>query len=121
MGNGRPRIKAPHPFCNLTSCFCYDFPLSVLSLLCFVIYMSYLFFPGKWITRASLAFIIGTILFAGSIYLMTYLEAGLNIQPGLIGILTPLGGLFLILGWLCLLIGINVSVRNKRKSNTVHN
>jgi uncharacterized membrane protein YgdD (TMEM256/DUF423 family) len=60
--------------------------------------------PRSWITRAGFCFIMGIILFSGSLYLLTFLKiqqsAGLNI----VGPITPLGGLFFIAGWLCLLI-----------------
>lgn len=63
-------------------------------------------YPFKTLKTASTLFIIGIILFSGSLFLLTtmkmYGEAGLT---G-IGIFTPIGGLFLIGGWLALLIGI---------------
>lgn len=68
-------------------------------------------FPSKWIHRATWCFITGIILFSGSIYLLVYLKSTADIGLGGLGAITPIGGLFFILGWLCLLIGIN-----KRKS-----
>jgi uncharacterized membrane protein YgdD (TMEM256/DUF423 family) len=71
-------------------------------------------FPGKWIRRATWFFIIGILLFSGSLYLLVYLKtAGISgLEP--LGILTPVGGLFFILGWLALLLGIN---RKKAEKN----
>ena len=49
--------------------------------------------------RIFYLFVIGTLLFSGSIYLLTIDEA-LGISLSSIGFITPLGGLLLILGWL---------------------
>ena len=52
---------------------------------------------GGLLRYAIVATLLGTLLFSGSIYLLTLTP----LKPGL---LTPLGGLFLIGGWACLLI-----------------
>jgi uncharacterized membrane protein YgdD (TMEM256/DUF423 family) len=62
--------------------------------------------PGKWMLRAGNCFIIGIILFSGSLYTLTALRAEGMSVPALIGILTPLGGLFFIAGWVCLLMAV---------------
>jgi len=69
----------------------------------------YTAFPGKWIKRATWMFITGTILFSGSIYLLVALKSTADIGLGKLGLLTPIGGIFLILGWVFLLIGVNVT------------
>lgn len=62
--------------------------------------------PQKFINRTGLLFIIGTLLFSSSIYLLSlstmYGDTGL---PAILGPVTPIGGLMLILGWLNLLVG----------------
>ena len=62
--------------------------------------------PKKFINRTALLFIIGTLLFSISIYLLSlstmYGDTGL---PAIMGPVTPMGGLMLILGWLNLLVG----------------
>ena len=50
----------------------------------------------KWI---SLFFIAGIILFSGSIYGLCILKANLQIGLGGLGILTPIGGVFMITAW----------------------
>lgn len=67
----------------------------------------YLVYPGAWIRRASWAFITGIILFSGSIYLLVYLKTTASLGLAGLGILTPIGGLFFILGWIFLLLGIH--------------
>ena len=62
--------------------------------------------PNKWIVWAGYFFSLGVIFFSGSLYLITALKAAERAVPVMIGILTPLGGLLFILGWLCFLAGI---------------
>ena len=64
-------------------------------------------FPGNsFIRRAAPLFIIGIILFSGSLYALAILKANGSTSLGAVGIITPLGGLFFIAGWLCLAVGI---------------
>ena len=67
--------------------------------------ITFLSFPHKQVKLASTFFIIGIALFSGSLYAMSLLSIqGVGIGP--LGILTPIGGLFFILGWLFLFLGI---------------
>ena len=65
-------------------------------------------FTSKWVYRAGNCFIVGIILFSGSLYVLTLLRikevTGYN---NIVGIITPIGGLFFIAGWLLLLFGIS--------------
>jgi len=47
---------------------------------------------------AGICFIIGTIMFSGSLYLLAWT------QITLLGAITPIGGLALIIGWILLLL-----------------
>jgi len=79
----------------------YQFYHSFALLIAGVVYTS---FPNKNIRLAITFFIIGIILFSGSLYAMTLLTTkGISLGP--IGIVTPIGGLFFILGWVFLLLG----------------
>ena len=51
-------------------------------------------------------FIGGVVLFSGSLYLISSLKVMNNAVPKAVGILTPIGGLLFILGWLLLLVAI---------------
>ncbi len=51
-------------------------------------------------TKSALCFLIGTVLFSGSLYVMLF--TGIR----QLGIITPLGGVFFILGWLLLALQI---------------
>lgn len=58
----------------------------------------------KWIRWAGYCFITGILLFSGSIYLLTFLKIQGSGATRFVGPVTPLGGLFFIAGWVCLLI-----------------
>ena len=59
-----------------------------------------------FVSYAGVFFIAGVIFFSGSLYLIVSMQAMNKTVPTGVGILTPVGGLFFILGWLCLLIGL---------------
>jgi uncharacterized membrane protein YgdD (TMEM256/DUF423 family) len=65
-------------------------------------------FPSAWIKRATQAFVTGIIMFSGSIYVLVYLnpkgESAVGI--GKWGLITPIGGVLLIVGWVLLLLAI---------------
>ena len=53
--------------------------------------------------KAFTFFGIGILLFSGSLYLLTTQDLlGLNLS--LLGPITPIGGLFFIIGWICLIL-----------------
>ena len=59
----------------------------------------------KWVFRF---FILGVILFSGSIYILS-LNTLFPIDVKTIGFITPIGGLFFIVGWLRLAYGAFVN------------
>lgn len=62
-------------------------------------------FPARQLKLTTTFFITGIILFSGSLYAMTILRlSGMSLGP--VGVITPIGGLFFILGWIFLLSGI---------------
>lgn len=63
-------------------------------------------FPNRLINWAGLCFIIGTVLFSGSLYALTVFRIIENVSYDKIGIITPFGGTFLIAGWLLIFLGI---------------
>ncbi|HNQ12320.1 MAG TPA: DUF423 domain-containing protein [Bacteroidia bacterium] len=50
------------------------------------------------------SFLIGVLLFSGSLYCMTLLRITDNAIPFMVGIATPIGGIVLILTWIALAI-----------------
>ena len=59
----------------------------------------------KLLLLAGFAFLIGTLLFSGSLYLI----ALLTIKN--LGLITPIGGLFFVVGWLLLVCAAMASTR----------
>ena len=59
-------------------------------------------FSDRWTKYAGYFFIAGMVLFSGSLYALTLLKATNTVGLNGIGILTPIGGLFFIAGWLAM-------------------
>ena len=81
----------------------YQFYHSFALLATSIIFSS---FPFRQIRLASTFFIIGILLFSGSLYALTLLKMNGQVGLGGVGIITPIGGLFFIAGWLMLLWGV---------------
>jgi len=63
-------------------------------------------FGASWLMKLSgLAMLLGLVLFCGSLYVLAL--TGLR----QIGLITPIGGITFLVGWLCLAVGI---VRGRR-------
>jgi uncharacterized membrane protein YgdD (TMEM256/DUF423 family) len=62
-------------------------------------------FPNNRIKWAATCFLTGVILFSGSLYTLALCSIK-NIDLGAFGILTPIGGLFFIIGWIIFLSGL---------------
>ncbi len=60
--------------------------------------------PANWMKWSGICFIVGIILFSGSLYLLTFLKIQGSTAVKFVGPVTPLGGIFFITGWLCLLL-----------------
>ncbi|RYY63344.1 MAG: DUF423 domain-containing protein [Chitinophagaceae bacterium] len=63
-------------------------------------------FGGSALSTAGWCFLAGIVLFSGSLYLLASLKAMDNVGLRGIGVITPIGGLFFIAGWIALLIGM---------------
>ncbi len=84
----------------------YQFYHVLALLLAGILYKEYPFATTKW---AGWLFIAGIILFSGSLYFITFLQA--MVQPGFrwVGAITPFGGLSFIGGWLLLCRSLMIS------------
>lgn len=60
-------------------------------------------FKNSIINFSAWCFVAGIVFFSGSLYLLA-LNPILNLNVSLLGPITPIGGLFFILGWLSLLL-----------------
>lgn len=64
--------------------------------------------PGSvWVKRAGWSIFTGVMIFSGSLYLLTLTDTGW------LGAITPVGGAFMIGGWICLVVGIIKSEKEK--------
>lgn len=61
---------------------------------------------SNYFVWAGWLFFSGIILFSGSLYLLASLKAMNKVGISGIGIITPIGGLLFVLGWLMLLVGL---------------
>jgi len=61
---------------------------------------------GRWAGAAGVLFLAGTVVFSGSLYLLTLTGAS-----GW-GAVTPIGGVAFILGWACLAIAAALNLRS---------
>lgn len=61
---------------------------------------------NSFVHYSGFFFLGGIVLFSGSLYLIVSMQALNKTIPTPVGIITPLGGLLFILGWIFLLIGI---------------
>ena len=71
-----------------------------------IVALLYNHISGSSLNYAGFFFIIGIVLFSGSLYLLASLKAMDKVGLSGIGIITPIGGLFFILGWIMLLVAV---------------
>lgn len=63
-------------------------------------------FPGYRVNLAGFCFIVGIFLFSGSLYIISgLLTSGISV-PFFLGIMTPIGGVGFILGWIFLALAV---------------
>ncbi len=80
----------------------YQFYHVFALLACGILYKE---FQNQYLKISGSLFIMGTILFSGSLYILCFIKAA--VMPGYnwIGAITPFGGLFFIAGWIFLFFG----------------
>lgn len=60
-------------------------------------------FPNKLMIWAGRLFVVGILLFSGSLFFLTILKGFVIPGYAWVGPITPIGGLCFIVGWICLL------------------
>lgn len=70
-----------------------------------VVGMLYALHPFQSLRVATVLFLLGILFFSGSLYAMVGLSVR-KISIGPAGIITPIGGICFIGGWICLLLAI---------------
>jgi len=63
-------------------------------------------FPAKAVRLTHALFLAGIVLFSGSLYVLALRAASGSVGLGGLGILTPIGGLFFLAGWVSLVAGV---------------
>jgi uncharacterized membrane protein YgdD (TMEM256/DUF423 family) len=101
--HGLKKIVAPETVTTFETGVRYQF-YHVFALLAVAILFGS--FPGKNLQYAGMCFIIGIILFSGSLYALTALSAAKTEGMRAIGAITPIGGLFFIIGWVFLFLAV---------------
>ena len=94
--------------------FYHTFALLVIGIL-------YRRMPTKLMEWSGILFISGIVLFCGSLYVLTFLQAVENVGLKGIGAITPLGGVCFIAGWICLFIQAlkpSTHISRKEKSSS---
>ncbi len=81
----------------------YQFFHALALALAGILYKEY---PNKWIKTSGTFFLLGIFLFCGSLYILTYATASVSPNFKWVGPITPVGGVFFIVGWIYLLIGV---------------
>ena len=61
---------------------------------------------NNFISYAGYLFVAGIVLFSGSLYLIVSFHAMNKPVSTAVGVITPIGGLLFILGWISLLAGV---------------
>ncbi|WP_127132475.1 DUF423 domain-containing protein [Pseudoflavitalea rhizosphaerae] len=83
----------------------YQFYHVFALLIVAILYANY---SQRWLKYAANSFLAGIVLFSGSLYLLTALKATETVGLSGIGAITPIGGVFFILGWLFLFRAVAV-------------
>jgi uncharacterized membrane protein YgdD (TMEM256/DUF423 family) len=71
-------------------------------------------YPNKFMEWAGVFFVGGIILFSGSLYILTFLQATKKVGLGGFGALTPIGGLLLVAGWVSFFLGVPPGKRKEK-------
>jgi len=89
----------------------YQFYHSLALLALGILYKRY---PNKKMEWAGYLFVSGMILFSGSLYLLSIIQATKKVGLGGFGLLTPIGGVLLVAGWISFFLGVP-RVKNSEK------
>lgn len=101
--HGLKKMAAPEIVASFETGVRYQFYHIIALLFVGIIYEK---FPRKLLRWSGFFFLAGMLLFSGSIYLLTFLKATDKVGLEGIGMITPIGGILLIVGWMLLAFGI---------------
>jgi uncharacterized membrane protein YgdD (TMEM256/DUF423 family) len=101
--HGLRKIVPPETVATFETGVRYQFYHTFALLAAAMLYGRY---PARSLKIAGGCFITGIVLFSGSLYILTLLQATNTVGLRGIGAITPIGGVFFIVGWICLFLGI---------------
>ena len=101
--HGLTKVLTPEKIDVFQKGVTYQFYHSFALVLVGIVYAS---FPNKQLETAVPLFIGGIICFSGSLYLYPLLEAKNISIPTIARLITPVGGLLFITGWVSFLLGM---------------
>lgn len=101
--HGLKRIVAPDTVQVFQAGVQYQMYHAIALVLAGVIYERY---TSKLISVAGKLFVLGIILFSGSLYVLTLGKASDLSALDRVGMITPVGGICFIAAWMCLFLGV---------------
>jgi uncharacterized membrane protein YgdD (TMEM256/DUF423 family) len=101
--HGLKRLVAPETIITFQTGVQYQMYHAFALLLVGILYER---LPHSLLSWAGALFISGIILFSGSLYLIVALKAADKQSLGPVGIITPIGGLLFIAGWVLVLMAL---------------
>ena len=63
-------------------------------------------YSSSLLNWAGVFFVLGIVLFSGSLYFLASLKAMNKVGVSGIGLITPIGGIMFVIGWILLLVAI---------------
>lgn len=97
------KMIEPEIFSAFQTAVYYHIFHAIALLIVGILYKRY---PGKSMNWAGRFFLLGILLFSGSLYVLAFSKATNGEGLGAFGLITPIGGLCLVAGWLCVFTGI---------------
>ena len=101
--HGLKKIVSPETVASFQTGVQYEMYHALALLLLGILYER---FGGNMLQWAGILFLVGILLFSGSIYLAAGLTGLKKDVPIFVRLITPLGGISFIAGWILLLIGL---------------
>lgn len=77
----------------------------------------YRHYHNKKVLRANYAFMLGILLFSGSLYGMVLTTAAGGVFPTILNLVTPVGGALFVIGWTLFFLGIPARDKYDKKDH----
>ncbi len=101
--HGLKKVVGPETVGTFQTGVQYQMYHALALLLLAIVYQQ---FSNSFMQYSGLFFIGGILLFSGSLYVLAFLKAKEVVGLSGIGIITPIGGLLFITGWVLFVLGV---------------